>query len=76
MCRSISIIVAVFTYFYKNQTDTRNNQVLNDLKSSIELGTSKVKAMIIHKANESRYLDIFAASRVTKTIKLHMHYIT
>ena len=28
------------------------------------------------KANQSRYLDIFTASRVTKTAKFHVHDIT
>ena len=28
------------------------------------------------KANETRYLDIFTASRETQTVKLHIHYIT
>ena len=28
------------------------------------------------KANQSQYLDIFTASRVTKTVKFHKHDIT
>ena len=31
---------------------------------------------IKHKANESPYLDTVAASRVTKAVKLHIHFIT
>ena len=27
-------------------------------------------------ANQSRYLDMFTASRVTKTVKFHIHDIT
>ena len=38
--------------------------------------TQKKKITIKLKANQSGYLDRFTASRVTKTVKLHIHYIT
>ena len=38
--------------------------------------TQKKNIRIKLKANQSRHLDIFTASRVTKTVKFHIHDIT
>ena len=67
-----------FVYtFLTQKSQSKNNRTLNDFKSSVQLVNSKKEKVSIKlQANQSRYLDMLTASRLTKTVKFHIHDIT